>query len=149
MSSGRLKASTNRVRTSDSLQGNSMWNNTIGVTSAQLGTNTAVEAYINAPEAGGGRAARRAAAAQIVEQTGGFDSAVNNYESLLSLARSQGALGGQNRGACKRCGQLGHLTKQCRNTLAATSDGAGAAVLAPVLPPMPEGDESSCQQDAP
>ena len=65
---------------------------------------------------------------------GGFDSAVNNYESLLSLARSQGALGGQNRGACKRCGQLGHLTKQCRNPLAAADGPDGAAALAPVRP---------------
>ena len=207
---------------------NSFWNNTIGVTS-QLGANTAVEAYLNAPEnsmaAGGGSglrssAARRAAAQDIVEQTGtnpcatyqgslgyylplrsaccetcslcscsstsesvdllqqhlqalraklsaeggssrlsstagpaaaeftgwprlskprvcaagGFDSAVNNYESLLSLARSQGALGGQNRGACKRCGQLGHLTKQCRNPLAAADGPDGAAALAPVRP---------------
>jgi hypothetical protein len=43
---------------------------------------------------------------------GGFDTAVDNYASLLTLARSQGAVGGQNRGACKVCGQLGHLTKQ-------------------------------------
>lgn len=57
---------------------------------------------------------------------------MNNYESLLSLARSQGALGGQNRGACKRCGQLGHLTKQCRNPLAAADGADGAAALAPV-----------------
>lgn len=47
--------------------------------------------------------------------TDGFNTAVHSYESLLSLARSQGAVGGQNRGACKVCGQLGHLTKQCRN----------------------------------
>ena len=48
-----------------------MWTNTIGQTDAQIGTNTAVEAYINAPQAGGGgRAARRAAAQEIVEQTG-------------------------------------------------------------------------------
>lgn len=45
----------------------------------------------------------------------GFNTAVHSYESLLSLARSQGAVGGQNRGACRVCGQLGHLTKQCRN----------------------------------
>ncbi len=47
---------------------------------------------------------------------GGFDTAITNYESLLSLAKSQGAVGGgSSRGACKVCGQLGHLTKQCRN----------------------------------
>ena len=79
---------------------------------------------------------------------GGFDSAVSSYEGLLSLARSQGAVGGQNRGACKRCGQLGHLTKQCRNFInLAEAEKTGAAVLAPVLPPVAEGkgedDDSS------
>lgn len=43
---------------------------------------------------------------------GAFDSSVTNYESLLALARTQGAVGDNSRGACKICGQLGHLTKQ-------------------------------------
>ncbi len=78
--------------------------------------------------------------------TGGFDTAVNNYESLLSLARSQGAVGGQNRGACKKCGQIGHLTKQCYNNISLTdtpSQVHGQAPVAPVLPPVAEGDEQS------
>ena len=33
---------------------------------------------------------------------GGFDSSVNTYSGLLNLARSQGAITGQNRGACKK-----------------------------------------------
>ncbi|KAK9906706.1 hypothetical protein WJX75_006493 [Coccomyxa subellipsoidea] len=98
MSTGRLKASTNRVRTSTTLQGNSMWTNTIGSVDPQAGSNSVIEASLNAPQFGGGRAARRAAAQEAVLQTGGFDTAVNNYESLLTLARSQGAVGGQNRG---------------------------------------------------
>lgn len=72
---------------------------------------------------------------------------MNNYESLLSLARSQGAVGGQNRGACKKCGQIGHLTKQCYNNISVTetADQAqnGASNLAPVLPPVAEGSEQS------
>ena len=47
-----------------------MWNNTIGL-EAQSGGNTAIEAAINAPQFGAGRAARRAAAAEAVQQTGG------------------------------------------------------------------------------
>jgi hypothetical protein len=79
--------------------------------------------------------------------TGAFDTAVSSYESLLSLARSQGAVGGQNRGACKKCGQLGHLTKQCYNniSLAARDAENGAAVLAPVLPPVLEGNSDSSE----
>lgn len=65
------------------------------------------------------------AAAQAVQAAGGFDSAgaVDNYQGLLDLARAQGALGGLNRGACKKCGQLGHLTKQCRNQFSRFFDG--------------------------
>ena len=65
---------------------------------------------------------------------------MSSYEGLLSLARSQGAVGGQNRGACKRCGQLGHLTKQCRNFInLAEAEKSGPEGLAPVLPPVAEG----------
>lgn len=73
---------------------------------------------------------------------GGFDTAITSYESLLTLAKSQGAVGGSNRGACKVCGQLGHLTKQCRNQFSkyyepeaegAAAGGAGPSG-APALP---------------
>ncbi|KAK9815114.1 hypothetical protein WJX73_007989 [Symbiochloris irregularis] len=153
MSSGKLKASTNRVRTSIALQGNSMWTNTIGQ-QAETGTNSAIEAAINAPSHGPGRTARRAAAAEAVKQAGGFNSAVDNYESLLNLARSQGAVGASNRGACKKCGQLGHLTKQCRNdqsiffagtnaAAAAQASAAGVGLEKPPGPPEKNGDLSS------
>jgi hypothetical protein len=119
---GVLKASTNRVRTSTALQGSAMWENVIGIVNEERGTNAGVEALINAPQRGGGgnykakSEARRAAAAEAVMATGGFDTAITSYNELLSLAKSQGAMGeGATRGACKVCGQLGHLTKQCRN----------------------------------
>lgn len=35
----------------------------------------------------------------------------------MALARSQGSIGGSKRGACKICGGMGHLTKQCKNHL--------------------------------
>lgn len=69
---------------------------------------------------------------------------MEDYQALLSLARSQGAVGGQNRGACKICGQLGHLTKQCRNHLSAhfqmpgATDTSGSAVSSrPAMPMLP------------
>lgn len=48
-----------------------MWTNTIGqAPDAQAGSNSAIEAAINAPMHGGGRKARQAAAASVVAQTG-------------------------------------------------------------------------------
>lgn len=116
---GVLKPSQNRVRTSGALQGSAMWENVIGIVNEERGANTQIEALINAPQRGGGgrqaAAARKAAAAEAVLATGAFDTAITNYESLLDLAKAQGAIGSSNRGACRICGQLGHLTKQCRN----------------------------------
>lgn len=88
--------------------------------------------------------------------SGGFNTAVEDYQTLLSLARSQGAVGGQNRGACKICGQLGHLTKQCRNHLSAhfqmpgSADGAAAAANGkPLMPTLPTvaGDQEDLSSD--
>ena len=119
-SRGLLKASTNRVRTSTALQGSAMWENVIGVVNEERGTNARVEAMLNAPQhtsnLGKDRKARREAAAAAMKATGNFDTEITDYESLLSLAKSQGVVGdGEKRGACRICGQLGHLTKQCRN----------------------------------
>lgn len=105
---------------STALQGNSMWENVIGMTNEQAGSNAGVEALINAPTIGGGRKAtqaRRQAAAEAVLATGGFDTSITNYQSLLAIAKQQGAVGTGSRGACKVCGQTGHLTRQCRNAL--------------------------------
>ena len=68
-----------------------MWENVIGIDNEQAGSNAAVEGLINAPTIGGGRKASKArqqAAAQAVLATGGFDTAITNYQSLLSLAQS-------------------------------------------------------------
>lgn len=152
---GKLKASTNRVRTSVAHNTHSIWTNAVGL-EQEGGNNAAVENSLNAPQFGGGRASRRAAAAEVVEKTGGFNTSVEDYQALLSLARSQGAVGGQNRGACKICGQLGHLTKQCRNHLSAhfqlpgSADGGAAAVNGkPLMPTLPvvDGDNADLSSD--
>lgn len=118
-SRGMLKASTNRVRTSNALLGSSMWENVIGLKNEERGANKDVEAMLNAPQIGrqgDGRRARREAAAEVMKKTGNFDGEVKDYESLLNLAKEQGAVvDGDKRGACKICGHLGHLTNQCRN----------------------------------
>lgn len=115
---------------STALQGNAMWENVIGMTNEQAGSNAGVEALINAPTIGGGRKAtqaRRQAAAEAVLATGGFDTSITNYQSLLAIAKQQGAVGSGARGACKVCGQTGHLTKQCRNALPGGGEAEAAA----------------------
>jgi hypothetical protein len=53
---------------------------------------------------------------------------VRDFDQLKALARrSGGDAAALNRGACKLCGGLGHLTKQCRNFLDKGSGQAAAA----------------------
>jgi hypothetical protein len=150
-SRGALKPSTNRVRTSNALAGSAMWESVIGVTAAGegLGANAGVEALIHAPSRGGGRAAaqeRRRVAGEAVLASGAFDSGVTSYEQLMEAAKAQGAVGeGAGRGACRVCGQIGHLTKQCRNQFSKYfTGGAGTAgvarAAAGAAPPAPGED---------
>jgi hypothetical protein len=56
---------------------------------------------------------------------------VRDFEGLKALARrSGGDTAALNRGACKMCGGLGHLTKQCRNFLDKGNGGQAAAAAA-------------------
>jgi hypothetical protein len=132
MSTGKLKAQYNRVRTSTALQSNSIWSNTIGIEHEQ-GTNAAIEATLPAPMRGGpGRAAKRQAAQDLMAATG-YQPSVTSYEGLIALAKASGqGVDTGARGACKICGGLGHLTKQCKNMVGrpadpAAGDGAAAA----------------------
>lgn len=53
---------------------------------------------------------------------------MRDFDQLKALARrSGGDAAALNRGACKICGGLGHLTKQCRNFLDKGGSGAAAA----------------------
>eukprot|EP00775_Hariotina_reticulata_P007225 gene7225-7438_t len=114
MSTGKLKAQYNRVRTSTALHTTSIWSNTIGLQQEQAGTNSVIESQIYAPGGGGGggRAAKRQRAQELIEATG-YQPSVRDFEGLKALARRQGGDAATNRGACKICGGLGHLTKQC------------------------------------
>ncbi|WIA19904.1 hypothetical protein OEZ85_005798 [Tetradesmus obliquus] len=133
MSTGKLKAQYNRVRTSTALQTTSIWANTIGLQEEQKGSNQAIEASIYAPGGGGrGREAKRQRAQELIEASG-YEPSVRDFAGLKALARRQGGDAATNRGACRLCGGLGHLTKQCRNFLdngaagAAAGGAAGAA----------------------
>lgn len=137
MSNGKLKAQYNRVRTSVALQGNNMWTNTIGIEQdPQAGSNSAIEASLRAPSHGGGaagRVARRERAQELIKASG-YSPSVTDYEGLVALARAQGNIGSGNRGACKICGGLGHLTKRCRNYLGTKVDTLDSAAHAPGAP---------------
>lgn len=64
------------------------------------------------------------------------DNAYASFQGLLALARITGSNSDEVRGACKRCGRVGHLKFQCRNFLSAKdgvkdkdSEGIDAGVL--------------------
>eukprot|EP00983_Pelagomonas_calceolata_P091106 1157505-Pelagomonas_calceolata.AAC.5 len=53
------------------------------------------------------------ALAQMLVSAAGYNAQVTDYQGLLDLAKTQGSFGtGEKvRGACKRCGGLGHMTR--------------------------------------
>lgn len=63
----------------------------------------------------------------VLSYAAGFQPSVRDFEGLKALARRQGGDAATNRGACKICGGLGHLTKQCRNFLDNGNKDSGAA----------------------
>ncbi|KAJ8439876.1 hypothetical protein Cgig2_003942 [Carnegiea gigantea] len=50
------------------------------------------------------------------------DNAYASFQGLLALARITGSSADEARGACKKCGRVGHLTFQCRNFLSVKGD---------------------------
>jgi hypothetical protein len=111
---------------SNALKVTGIWANTIGVES-EMGGNTAIEDSLYAPGKGHGSRKDKQQRAQELIQSSGFQPAVTDYEGLMALAKQAAGGGTANRGACKVCGGLGHLTKQCRNGGAAAGAAAAAA----------------------
>ncbi|KAH7518631.1 CAX-interacting protein 4 [Ziziphus jujuba] len=50
------------------------------------------------------------------------ENAYASFQGLLALARITGSNADEARGACKRCGRVGHLSFQCRNFLSVKED---------------------------
>jgi hypothetical protein len=94
----------NRVSSSSALKMTGIWKDTIGYD----------------PYAGAGDGA-------AVETAEEKDSAYEQAQGLMALARltNQGVT--EKRGACKKCGMVGHLTFQCRNHLQAVPDASVSA----------------------
>lgn len=64
------------------------------------------------------------------------ENAYASFQGLLALARITGSNADEVRGACKKCGRVGHLTYQCRNFLSVKDDLMGKdpdAIQAAVL----------------
>lgn len=77
----------NRMSASSALKTNSIWTDTIGYDPYANGEENTEDAKIASEQAAG----------------------------LLLLAKMSNLSGSDSRGACKRCGMVGHLTFQCRN----------------------------------
>jgi Zinc knuckle len=92
---GRVKMPhNNRVSSSSALKMTGIWTNTIGYD----------------PYAAEGSA--EAAAASALEDKNAYEQS----QTMLQMAK-QSNVGADARGACKKCGVVGHLTFQCRNNL--------------------------------
>ncbi|XP_078445114.1 CAX interacting protein 4 [Wolffia australiana] len=102
---GRVRMpANNRVHSSAALQTHGIWQSAIGY-----------DPY--APEKDSkGNASERAAG------EGGAENAYASFQGLLALARITGSSANDTRGACKKCGRVGHLTYQCRNFLSVKED---------------------------
>ncbi|EKX49360.1 hypothetical protein GUITHDRAFT_151521 [Guillardia theta CCMP2712] len=102
-SAPRIKMpANNRMHSSAALRTTDMWSNVIG------------NDFGKANDAGA---------------VAGSSSGQNAYEmsqNLMTLAKLSGAAkGGANRGACKKCGEIGHLAFQCFNMLTGKKEQAG------------------------
>jgi len=122
----------NRMHTSSSLQTTGIWANTIGY-----------DPYASEKE--------KEKTSDAVASAG---QKQENFKNFLQLARLSGNLQtDDNRGACKRCGKVGHLSFQCRNFLGSlkeedATDNSGKAAgpseqLLDELPPANDPSDSS------
>ncbi|KAG2673479.1 hypothetical protein I3760_13G092700 [Carya illinoinensis] len=104
---GRVRMpANNRVHSSAALQTHGIWQSAIGydpyAPTKDEGKTSASHSSMNAePES---------------------DNAYASFQGLLALARITGSNANEARGACKKCGRVGHLTFQCRNFLSIKDD---------------------------
>lgn len=57
------------------------------------------------------------------------NNAYDSFQGLLALARLTSSNADEARGACKKCGRVGHLTFQCRNFLSVKEDDVLQAIM--------------------
>ncbi|KAL5983925.1 hypothetical protein ACLOJK_018023 [Asimina triloba] len=103
---GRVRMpANNRVHSSAALQTHGIWQSAIGYDPYAPDKNDSKQGSKNSnavePEA---------------------ENAYASFQGLLALARITGSNADEARGACKKCGRVGHLTFQCRNFLSIKCD---------------------------
>ncbi|KAM7496544.1 hypothetical protein LguiA_020958 [Lonicera macranthoides] len=99
---GRVRMpANNRVHSSAALQTHGIWQSAIGYD--PYAPNKEDNKKSSQPKA------------STVEPEG--ENAYASFQGLLALARITGSNADEARGACKKCGRVGHLTFQCRNFL--------------------------------
>lgn len=136
---GRVRMpANNRVHSSAALQTHGIWQSAIGY-----------DPY--APDqkqppptaAGGDRDAQASLSAPSADQQNAYDS----FQGLLALARLTGSNADEARGACRKCGRVGHLPFQCRNFLVLKEEAslavANSAAAASNLGNYPDGGNGS------
>ncbi|KAK9139866.1 hypothetical protein Scep_009547 [Stephania cephalantha] len=105
---GRVRMpANNRVHSSAALQTHGIWQSAIGY-----------DPY--APTKDDAGKSSQANNASNSEPEG--ENAYTSFQGLLALARITGSNADEVRGACKKCGRVGHLTFQCRNFLSLKED---------------------------
>ncbi|KAM0953535.1 putative transcription factor interactor and regulator CCHC(Zn) family [Dioscorea sansibarensis] len=103
---GRVRMpANNRVHSSAALQTHGIWQSAIGY-----------DPYAPTKDKDAAKGSDDQAA------TGDAENAYASFQGLLALARITGSSTNETRGACKRCGRVGHLTFQCRNFLSVKDD---------------------------
>lgn len=105
---GRVRMpANNRVHSSAALQTHGIWQSAIGY-----------DPYAPNKEDGKNSAKPNASANSEPDA----ENAYASFQGLLALARITGSNANEARGACKKCGRVGHLTFQCRNFLSVKDD---------------------------
>ncbi|XP_052169906.1 CAX-interacting protein 4-like [Diospyros lotus] len=105
---GRVRMpANNRVHSSAALQTHSIWQTAIGY-----------DPYAPNNVEGSNKNAQDRSSNMGMEAVNAYAS----FQGLLALARKTGSNANEARGACKKCGRVGHLTFQCRNFLSTVKD---------------------------
>ncbi|KAG6570706.1 CAX-interacting protein 4, partial [Cucurbita argyrosperma subsp. sororia] len=104
---GRVRMpANNRVHSSAALQTHGIWQSAIGY-----------DPY--APNKDDNKSSAQQNTASSEPEA---ENAYASFQGLLALARITGSNANEVRGACKRCGRVGHLSFQCRNFLSVKND---------------------------
>ncbi|KAL0369805.1 UNVERIFIED_CONTAM: CAX-interacting protein 4 [Sesamum angustifolium] len=120
---GRVRMpANNRVHSSAALQTHGIWQSAIGY-----------DPYAPNKEEKKNKPSQKSSVSEPEPEP---ENAYASFQGLLALARITGSNADEARGACKKCGRVGHLTFQCRNFLSAKDEGEGKdpeAIQAAVL----------------